>query len=92
MVIIGHIVMAYVNVLQVLWVTLCGEVFDGWRHISPVLVLLVITSNILCRELNICVLVNGGHKDMTVPITDHETAHTNMTTGWRVGVNWTTVG
>ena len=47
-VIIGHIV----DVLQVLWLTLCGDVFDGWRHIFPVHAWLIITSSILCRKLN----------------------------------------
>ena len=51
-VVIGHIVIVYVSELQVLWLTLCGDAVDRWRHISPVHVWLIITSRILCLKLN----------------------------------------
>jgi hypothetical protein len=35
--IIGHIIGAHVNIPQVLWLTLCSDVFDGWGHALPVL-------------------------------------------------------
>jgi hypothetical protein len=37
-VVIGHVVIAHVNVLQVLWLSLSGSVFDRWGHVLPSLV------------------------------------------------------
>ena len=45
-IIIGHVVMAHVNVLEVLSLSLGGDVFDRWGHILPFLVWLTITSGI----------------------------------------------
>jgi hypothetical protein len=46
-VIIGHVVITHVDILQALWLSLSGNVFDRWGgHILPSLVWLTITSSI----------------------------------------------
>ena len=45
-VIIDHAVIAHVNVLQVLLLSLHGKIFDRWGDILPVLIWLTTTSNI----------------------------------------------
>ena len=45
-VIIGHVVIGHVNVQQVLWLGLRGNVFNGWGNILSSLVWMTITSSI----------------------------------------------
>ena len=79
--IVGHAVIAHVNILLVLWLSL---VFDRWGKFYPVLVWLM-TSSIRRWKLKTTQAYSMGHREyqwgnIMMPITDHCVLQfTNMT-------------